>query len=115
MTGKQRTREILAKLTVDWEHSQTSTVIDQALDSIEEMVKSVIGENENSTHIRRFQCPNYGNGCYDWCEQWKSNSTPPYCSSCGKKMKSVEYDEPTGIESDRNDLRTEQLGRWESK
>lgn len=113
--GKQRIREILDQLCeeavaeYDWREKH----IDQALDSIEEVMKEVLGEKENSTHIRRFQCPNYGNGCYDWCEQWKSNSTPPYCSSCGKKMKSVEYDEPNGIEYDRNELRSEQLGRWE--
>lgn len=85
--------------------------ITEAKDQIYKAVMEVIGEDEKSEHIRRFQCPNYGEGCYEWSEQYKSSQTPPYCSTDGKKMKSVEYDEPTAIEFDRNELKAEQRQR----
>lgn len=68
----------------------------------------IIGDDEKSKHVRRFQCPNYGKGCYDWADQWKTNSTAPYCGNCGKKMRSVEFDEEEGKDWDRNELRDEQ-------
>jgi hypothetical protein len=68
----------------------------------------IIGEDEKSKHVRRFQCPNYGNGCYEWAEQWKMNSQPPFCSTDGKKMESVEFNEPDEDDWIRNELRAEQ-------
>jgi hypothetical protein len=68
----------------------------------------IIGEDEKSKHARRFQCPNYGNGCYEWAEQWKMNSQPPFCSTDGKKMESVEFHEPDEDDWIRNELRAEQ-------
>lgn len=76
--------------------------------AVVELMDKVIGEDEKSKHIRRFQCPNYGDNCYEWAEQWKMNSNAPYCSSDGKKMKSVEFDEPEGDDWTRNELRAEQ-------
>lgn len=76
-SGRARVREILAKLTVDWEQSQTSTVIDQALDSIEEVMKSVIGEDD--------------------------------------VIKARQIGERSLMAVTRNQLRSQQLGRWESK
>lgn len=78
-----------------------------ATQQINSYMLSLIGEDEKSKHVRRFQCPNYENGCYEWADQWKMNSTPPYCSTDGKKMKSVEFDEQDGDDWVRNEFRAE--------
>lgn len=72
-----------------------------------ELVLGCVGADEKSKHVGRFQCPNYGNGCYEWAERWKMNSAPPYCSTDGRKMKYVEFDEQEGDDWVRNELRSQ--------
>lgn len=79
-----------------------------------EAIQHIIGPDEKSKHEKRWQCPLYDDGCYEWSEYWKDSQTI-YCSQDGRKMKLVEFDEQDGDDWTRNELRAEQrerLAEW---